>query len=370
MIVGSLKVQNGIKNLWKQGPSEGFEPHANFGQFIPINYFECFAAGFPYLWCDEKYWYTDPKSLPWEVILPFFDDYNTKRNTLLAVVYLVLDESMSGWRPKTSKTGGLPNISYEPRKPVELGTMARDAAECTSGVMAFLDIVQDIVNQRRKKYTGDPSHMPKGENVYVHVAETLRQAEGAGLKKGGWLCGDAWFGSIPCSVELMRRLGVHSTFVIKQNTQYYPMEVLNAILRARFPSSAAGHWVVMKATISEVDLFVMAYAWSARGVSYIVSTCGTTVQHEIPYVSRFEDEFGHTSTKDLARPSIAHIMFEYLPLIDEHNKARQNVLALEKCWPTKFGFFRVVTTAIGMCVVDLQVRLLLSNIKSASSLLP
>mmetsp|Transcript_9413 Transcript_9413/g.20280 ORF Transcript_9413/g.20280 Transcript_9413/m.20280 type:complete len:903 (+) Transcript_9413:61-2769(+) len=274
MIVGSLKVQNGVENLWKRGPSEGFEPHANFGQFIPANYFECFVAGFPFLWCDEKYWYTDPKLLPWEVVLPFFDECNSKRNTLLAVIYLLLDESMSGWRPKTSKAGGLPNISYEPRKPVDLGTMIRDAAECKSGVMAFLDIVQDVVNQRRKKYTDEKSHLPKGEKVYVHVAETLRQAEGAGLERGGWLCGDAFF--------------------------------------------------------------------------------GTTVQHETPYVSKFEDEFGHTNTKDLARPSIAHMMYEYLPLIDEHNKARQNVLALEKTWPTKFGFFRVLTTAIGMCVVDLQ----------------
>lgn len=32
----------------------------------------------------------------------------------------VIDESMSRWRPKTTKTGGLPNLFFRPRKPVDL----------------------------------------------------------------------------------------------------------------------------------------------------------------------------------------------------------------------------------------------------------
>jgi hypothetical protein len=34
---------------------------------------------------------------------------------------LVADESMSAWVPRTSKTGGLPNISFIKRKPEPLG---------------------------------------------------------------------------------------------------------------------------------------------------------------------------------------------------------------------------------------------------------
>ena len=41
-------------------------------------------------------------------------------------------------------------------------------------------------------------------------------------------------------------------------------------------------------------------------------------------------------------------------LIDEHNKARQNILALELKWPTKCCWFRLITTFIGMAVVDVQ----------------
>ena len=108
-----------------------------------------------------------------------------------------LDEFMFGWRPKTSATGGLPNITNEPRKPVDLGTMARNGAECKSGIMAHQDIVVDLTNQRQKKYlVGDDrkSHMPRGEDMYAHTAECLRQAEGAKLERGGWMGGDAWFG--------------------------------------------------------------------------------------------------------------------------------------------------------------------------------
>ena len=152
----------------------------------------------------------------------------------------------------------------------------------------------------------------------------------------------------------MRRLEVYCTFIVKHQQNLFPMEVLRAVLRARYPKRAAGHWVVMKATISEVDLYIMAYAWSNKGVSYMVSTCGTTVQHEKHYMSSYEDEFGNRATKELARPAIAHMLYEFLPLIDEHNKARQSFLALERCWVTQSGFFRTLTTMIGMSVVDLQ----------------
>src|SRR6056300_842834 len=155
---------------------------------------------------------------------------------------------MSGLRPKTSKTGGLPNITYEARKPVNLGTMLRNAIEGFSGIFAHHDIVQDMTTQRLKKYLQEDnvSAMPQGETIQVHVAESLRQCEGAKLQKGGWVGGDAWFGSVPCAVELKKRLDVYSTFIVKQNQQYYPMEVLHAILMARYGDRPGGHWVVMK----------------------------------------------------------------------------------------------------------------------------
>eukprot|EP00957_Ditylum_brightwellii_P003228 245848-Ditylum_brightwellii.AAC.1 len=63
---------------------------------------------------------------------------------------------MSGWRPKTSKTGGQPHISYKPRKPVPLGTMVRNSVECVTGIFVNHDMVQGSLQQLKKKYTNPP----------------------------------------------------------------------------------------------------------------------------------------------------------------------------------------------------------------------
>ena len=86
----------------------------------------------------------------------------------------------------------------------------------------------------------------------------------------------------------------------------------------------------------------------------MVSTSGKTVRHEKNYFSSFEDAYGNVTTKELARPAIAHMLYEFFPLIDEHNKAWQSALALEKKWPTKSGWFCVLTSLVGMAAVDLQ----------------
>ena len=98
----------------------------------------------------------------------------------------------------------------------------------------------------------------------------------------------------------------------------------------------------------------MAYAWSQKGISYFVSTCGSTARSDKTYRSHFENEFGDVDFKDLPRPKLADFLYEFLPLIDEHNRMRQDRLALEKCWPTKNCWFRLIITLLGMCVVDLQ----------------
>jgi hypothetical protein len=70
---------------------------------------------------------------------------------------LLLDESMSGWRPKSTKLGGFPNITYKPRKPKPLGTMFKNGVECISGVLATQDVVQLPEQQSAKTFNGETS---------------------------------------------------------------------------------------------------------------------------------------------------------------------------------------------------------------------
>ncbi len=79
--------------------------------------------------------------------------------------------------------------------------------------------------------------------------------------------GDALFVSVESCVELTNVLRLYSKFIVKQNVNYFPMNVFHSVLIARHRSRPAGDWVVMKATIGGVELYyVMAYAWSSKGV--------------------------------------------------------------------------------------------------------
>jgi hypothetical protein len=75
-----------------------------------------------------------------------------------------------------------------------------------------------------------------------------------------------------------------------------------------------------------VELIAMAYAWSQRGISYTLSTCGSTRPAEKMYQSYFEDDYGNMGSKEKCHPELAHLLYDYLSLIAEHNKQRQKIL--------------------------------------------
>jgi hypothetical protein len=195
---------------------------------------------------------------------------------LLKCVLLNLDESMSGWRPKSTKTGGLPKLSWEPQKPVPLGTMFRNGVECMSGILVFQDVVQDAEVMKQNEYFGEKSSMPNGMEIPAHAAEVLRKIkEQTSLKGAGWAGGDTWFGSMVTALEAKKCLNVDSTWIIKDNHAFYLMGALHAVIKAQFGTNMAGNWVTMMTTIDGVKMMVMAYAWSQKGISYFLSTCGS-----------------------------------------------------------------------------------------------
>ena len=91
----------------------------------------------------------------------------------------------------------------------------------------------------------------------------------------------------------------------------------------------------MKTEISGVISIEFEYTWSQKGVSYFISTCGNNCLLERIYKSKFENEFGSVTFKEISRPEIAEFLYEYIPLIDGHNKFRKGILNMDKCWPTK-----------------------------------
>ena len=145
---------------------------------------------------------------------------------------MLLDESMSGWRPNSSKLEGLSNISFEPRKPVPLGAMFKNGVECISGVFTYQGVVMGVEVQQHKTYFGDNSIVPGQQIIPSHSAKVMRQVDGANVPPNGWVGGDAWFSSVGTAIKVYKKYNMHSTFVIKNNTYLYPMEVLHSVLKA------------------------------------------------------------------------------------------------------------------------------------------
>ena len=83
-------------------------------------------------------------------------------------------------RPKTSKDGDTPHLSYEPRKPVALGVMIKNGVEAITGIMAYADFMGTAEEQAAQKYCGMESHMPDRSRIPKATCEVLRQVEGAG----------------------------------------------------------------------------------------------------------------------------------------------------------------------------------------------
>jgi hypothetical protein len=74
----------------------------------------------------------------------------------------------------------------------------------------------------------------------------LRQVDGAEAPEGGWVGGDAWFGSMMSVVETRRLQKARSMFIAKNNQAFCPMRPLRAVPIARFGNRPAGHWVVFQ----------------------------------------------------------------------------------------------------------------------------
>jgi hypothetical protein len=207
-----------------------------------------------------------------------------------------------------------------------------------SGILIFQDVVQDVVQDaevmKQNEYFGEKSSMPHWMDIPAQAAEVLRQIKGANVVEGGWVGGNAWFESMFTALETKKPLNVDSTWIIKGNHAFYPMGALHAVIKAQFGIKIAGNWVTMTTTIAGIKMMAMAYAWSQKGISYFLSTCGSTEVSSVLYRSAFEDEFGNMDYNYLPRPQIAHFTFEYLPLIDEHNNQWQEVLGLGQKWPT------------------------------------
>ena len=110
---------------------------ANFSQYMKLYRFKEFRYFLPKIHEQPFEKETDP----WWRFSSAINNFNDTRNNLvISSWYKVLDESMAAWRPRTSKNGGFPNISYIIRKPEPLGTEFKTVCCPVTGVMIQIEI--------------------------------------------------------------------------------------------------------------------------------------------------------------------------------------------------------------------------------------
>lgn len=135
-VAGATEVENGIEALFTGGPGTGRKPKADFGRYITKMEYMVFRSCAVFMWCGEEHWHQD--TITWDAFAPFLTGLTTQRKKLFAnIVVGLMDESMVGWRPKSTATGGLPNITSEPRKPISVGTMFRNVCCGVCSVTLF-----------------------------------------------------------------------------------------------------------------------------------------------------------------------------------------------------------------------------------------
>jgi hypothetical protein len=110
---GGKNLFEGEKDRQKKGVNL-MSPRIDVSPHMPMRHFEDIKTFFPSAFADfEKRNPALPNHDPWCMLSKLVDEFNKNRGRKVAAFAIKhLDESMSAWRPRKNKTGGLPNISF------------------------------------------------------------------------------------------------------------------------------------------------------------------------------------------------------------------------------------------------------------------
>ena len=296
----------------------------------------------PFMWVD----YTRKSSDPWYRISSAVDDFNQiRRERVQCSRILSVDESMSAWRPRTTVTGGLPNLSFVARKPEPLGTEFKNSACPVLGVMRHIEIQRGKDGMRHQEHN---TTMGATSECTIRLLE--RSIPDSEKLERFYIQGDSWFGSINTCAEVAKRKR-EGVFQIKQYKTLFPMDFINESLR----DAPGGIHVALsgKHATTGANLIAVGYRYSRKTILHFVATeNASTLEHGEPYEMKYCDIFGNVQTRKVDRPEMISNYFAQSNVIDNHNHLRQFLLALEKMWVTQKAYFRIATTLLGISVVD------------------
>ncbi|GAX26777.1 hypothetical protein FisN_9Lu068 [Fistulifera solaris] len=374
--LGSIdqKLLSGIK-LFEKGLFDYIFTTVNFG----VNGLNLMShSRFKMIYANISQAFYDDESTndPWHPITGLIDSFNRNRKKNIASgSKIVLDESMSPYKPRTTKTSLLPHLSFILRKPKPLGVEYKNVICAKTGILLFQEVQRGKEAMRKSAFSRQI-----GTNAACAIRLILgsvysgedhaERAAPVNQERRYLVTADSWFGS-PRLAETIKLLwrdedgqyrinrsrgenpNAHELIAsVKSNSGWFPKHELKKRMK-HFPS---GSHLVMRCRTpgSNIELFAIGYKYNLRKILFFIMTrnAGQTTPGPKPYIAKFPDNDGNVKERHIKRPQVLSDYFEDSDAIDSHNHCRQHRLGLEKFWLTQNPWVRNDCTLIGMTAID------------------
>jgi Transposase IS4 len=206
---------------------------------------------------------------------------------------------MSAFRPRTDKTGGLPNISFIQRKPEPLGVEFKVVSCSKTGIMLNLEVQRgkEEMPKRSKyhrEYGATTSCTMRGIEATINIG---RKEEEFWMNLFTY---DSCFASVKTCAEVAVR-GQQGIGPVKTAKKFFPAEDIEEKMR----DWPGGTHLVMKDVepYHQKTLLATGYKCNGRKVLTFVATdkSGNTLPGD-PYCARWKDDTSFSNARPVSRP--------------------------------------------------------------------
>lgn len=373
MIIGAVAFVESGKQLWKP-KFPGIGGHPRYDKYMSETRFKEIRKYASYAMLSTT---AAAAGDPWARVRGAIDGFNERRRDIFRMpCIIIMDETMSAWAPQSSKTGGLPHLSFIIRKPEPLGTEFKTTADGATGCMTAMEIQEGRDRMRDKAHRD--GHTKQTTACIMRLRDEIAAAP-TGYKR--LFLGDSWFASVDTAVAVGKggvggsadgdgvdtfgesggvdqsgdaidaTSGDHFIGIVKTSHARYPLKYI----RNAVDGMPGGVKIVLTAEVDGVDLVACGWKYNRKTVLAFILTKGagsTAYDDTNPYYARFQDTFGNTTERPVPRPHALGVYFKHSNVVDVHNQFRQGELALEKRWQTQDSWFRLFTTLVGIVTVD------------------
>jgi Transposase IS4 len=236
----------------------------------------------------------------------------------------------------------MPHFVSMERKP-EDGCEIWSACDGSSSVMISLKLVKGHAEQDDSRSEAEKFNF--GTAVLLKLIEPWNHSS-------RFVCADSYFSSaqtaLACKERRIKYIGA-----VKTATREYPMAYLGQYVLG---AKGSRHGLLAKDENGHPEF--LAFVWADRDRWYF-NASGSSMAEGTPQCRQrwrqiIQDDFSPPEKVDIIvpQPKAAEVYYSTCGKIDQHNRARQAALSLERKFTTHDWSSRVNFTILSMCIVD------------------